>query len=117
LTNEKLHRYLELEHAAELAYHLVRMMKGSKPLLKTLEVYFIKHRKAVSMNKKIHNWVSYTYSICGCSPTLIAALEDPSIEVPEVDPKMPKMDKVPYGDSKRSALPHDNEKEHKRIAH
>jgi len=102
--NERLYRYLELKDAAEVAFHLVKMRKGSKALLKQLEIYFIKHRKGVSLDKQIVNLVASTYSICGCSPTLIAALEDPTIEVPDIDPKIPKMDKVPFGDSKRPAL-------------
>ncbi len=100
-----------------MAFHLVTMRKGSKTLLKTLEHYFIKHRKAVSMNKRIKNRVEVTYSICGGSETLFAALEDPNIELPEIDPKIPKMTKVPYGDSKRSGLSIGHSDEHKQISH
>jgi hypothetical protein len=85
-------------------------------LLNNLEIYFIKHRKAVSLNKDIKNMVGAAYSICGMSPTLAAALEDPNIEVPEIDPKIPKMNKVPYNDSKRAAISHEDHG-HKQISH
>lgn len=111
MNNERLHRYLSVKEASEVAFHLVSMRKGSKALIQQLEVYFIKHRKAVHMDKNIMKMVSGAFSVCGCSPTLIAALEDPNIEVPEIDPKIPKMDKVPYGDSKRAAITGNNNKQ------
>jgi hypothetical protein len=92
------------------------MKRGTKPLLKQLEIYFIKHRKAVCLDANIQRYVKSTYSICGASPTLIAALEDPNIEVPGIDPKIPKMDRVQNGDPRRPAIPHSNN-EHKQISH
>ena len=113
--NERLYRYLELGQAVSLAYHLAIGARGSKNLMKQLEVVFIKHRKALSLDNKLSKMVRNAYSITGGSPTLFAALDDPNIEVPGVDAKIPRMDKVPGGDAKRAAqVTHD---EHKQISH
>jgi hypothetical protein len=82
--------------------------------MKQLEIHFIKHRKALSMDQTSKNFVQNAYSIVGCSETLIAALNDPNIEVPSIDSKIPKMDKVEGGDSKRARI---RSNEHKKIAH
>jgi len=68
------------------------------------------------MDKKTKAFVESAYSICGASDTLRAALEDPNIEVPSVDSKIPVMNKVPGGDPKRSPLvEHHDHSEHKQI--
>jgi hypothetical protein len=46
------------------------------------------------LDKKLIAFVSETYKIAGASPTLFAALEDPNIEVPGIDAKIPKMHKL-----------------------
>ena len=92
-----MYRYLQLEHAARVAFHLVASGNGSKTLLKLLEANFIKHRKALHMDKKLLMFVSQTYTISGGSPTLFAALEDPNIEVPGIDANIPRMDKLTDG--------------------
>lgn len=110
--NERLYRYLQLEHAARIAFHLVASGNGSKPLLKLLEANFIKHRKALHLDKKLLIFVSETYRISGGSPTLFAALEDPNIEVPGIDAKIPRMDKLTDGGKHGSTaqLPYDDHK-------
>ncbi len=70
---------------------------GSKTLLKLLEANFIKHRKALHLDKKLLDFVTQTYTVAGASPTLFAALEDPNIEVPGIDAKIPKMNKLEAG--------------------
>jgi hypothetical protein len=61
--------------------------------------------------------VQGAYSITGASETLVAALEDPNIEVPSIDSKkMPRMDRVPGGDSKRAPLLAHHHEEHAQIA-
>jgi hypothetical protein len=96
-----LYRYLQLEHSARLAFHLVLSGNAPRTLLKLLEANFIKHRKALHLDKKLLDFVYQTYSVAGASPTLFAALEDPNIEVPGIDPVIPKM--VKLGDSGRHA--------------
>ncbi len=108
MINERLHRYLELKDATQVAFHLVKMRRGGK-LLKQFEAYFIKHRKAISLDIEMKNLVHTTFSICGGSPTIFAALEDPNIEVPGIDPNIPKMNRVPGGDSRRTVLPRGSE--------
>jgi hypothetical protein len=114
-----LYRYLQLEHAARVAFHLVASGNGSKTLLKLLEANFIKHRKALHMDKKLLLFVSQTYSIAGGSPTLFAALEDPNIEVPGIDAKIPKMDRLTDGGKHRSTaqIMSDEQKSHFKKLH
>lgn len=116
LVNERLYRYLTLHEAASVAYHLTISGRASKTLLNQLEVVFIKHRKALSLDSKSKRLVQGAYSICGASQTLVAALEDPNIEVPSIDAKKtPKMDRVPGGDSKRAPLLSHHHEEHSQI--
>jgi hypothetical protein len=78
---------------------------GNRTLLQHLEVYFIKHRRALHLDKKLLNWVTHAYSICGASPTLFAALEDPNIEVPGIDGNIPKMERLGPKKSHPEILP------------
>ena len=91
--------------------------RASKALISQLEITFIKHRKALALDSKSKRLVEAAYSICGASETLVAALDDPNIEVPSVDAKMPKMDRVPGGDSKRAPLLSNHDGDHKQISH
>lgn len=65
--------------------------------MKLLEANFIKHRKALHLDKKLLSFVAQTYTVTGASPTLFAALEDPNIEVPGIDAKIPRMDRLEGG--------------------
>jgi hypothetical protein len=82
--------------------------------MKQLEIHFIKHRKSLSLDQKSKNLVQQAYSIVGGSETLYAALKDPNIEVPSIDSKIPKMDKVEGGDPKRSRIQNNA---HKKLVH
>jgi hypothetical protein len=85
---------LKLELAALLAAALTEAGRGSKDLFKSLEVLFIKHRRALSMQPSLKGLVEFAYSGNGLgSEILFAALKDPTISVPGVDSKLPKMDK------------------------
>lgn len=63
-------------------------------LLKALAINFIKHRKALAHNGELKNLLFFTYKTNNLgSDILFKALEDPNIEVPGVDAKIPLMDK------------------------
>lgn len=86
LVSEKLYKYLSLEQAANLALELKTHEKGSAILLKLLELEFVKHRKAISMRKDILKLVKAAYVETGsASEVLIAALNDPNIEVTKIE--------------------------------
>lgn len=86
LVTEKLYRYLSLEESAELAYYLKKADKGSSILHKILEVEFINQRKALSKQKKLLKLVKEAYVDTGvASEVLIAALNDPNIEVTKTE--------------------------------
>lgn len=109
-----MYRYLSLEESANVAYFLAITGRGGKQLMKQLELFFIKHRKAISMDDSIKRKIQCAYDIVGCSDTLVASLEDPNIEVPSVDTKIPKMDRVEGGDPKRARI---SNKENLQISH
>lgn len=91
---ERLYRYIKLELAAHLSYSLSLAGKGSKDLLKNLEVMFIKHRRALCMEPELKNLVEQAYLLNGMgSEILFAALKDPTISVPGIDVNLPKMDR------------------------
>ena len=99
-----------------MAYYLAISGRANKPLMLQLEMHFIKHRKAISLDSKIKRLVEGAFNIVGGSQTLYAALEDPNIEVPAVDAKIPTMDRVVGGDPKRARISHEtNEK--KQLSH
>ena len=89
-----MYRYLTLEQQVSVAYSL--SMAGHKwtPLLKALEVNFIKFRKAIALNPEMGQLITfaYKYNEIG-SDLLFKALEDPTIQVEAVDTKIPRMDK------------------------
>jgi hypothetical protein len=91
-----------------MAVSLSNAGKGSANLWKALESTFIKHRKSIHgmgySGAIINSFISSGYG----TPLLIAALEDPTIEVTEKS--IPKM-----GDEKRKKIHH--EPEFKKIAH
>ena len=63
-------------------------------LLKALEVNFIKHRKTLGIRQDLSKLVEFTYRLNGeGSDLLFKALEDPTIQVPGVDNKIPLMNK------------------------
>jgi hypothetical protein len=83
-----------LEQQVTLAFSL--SISGNKwtTLLKALEVNFIKHRRALSYKEKLNELVRFTYKLNGFGTDLLfKALEDPTIQVPGVDSKIPLMDK------------------------
>ena len=75
----------------------------NETLFKLLEVNFIKHRKALSLNKEIKNNVMLAYTLSNKgSKLLYDCIENPNIEIPSIDSKNnPKMDKlVSHSDNK-----------------
>ncbi len=108
-----------MKEAASVAYHLAIGGRANKALMMQLEMHFIKHRKAISLDKKIKRLVEGAFSIVGGSQTLFAALEDPNIEVAAVDAKIPKMDRVVGGDPKRARISHEAHESHenKQLSH
>lgn len=56
---------------------------------------FIKHRKALALQPKLGNMVRAAYQINGlASPLLFEAIDNPTIEIPELEGKRPKMDEI-----------------------
>jgi len=95
LVTERLYRYLTLEQQASVAFSLSISGKKWTTLLKALEVNFIKHRRALSHNESLSELISLAYKINGLGTDLLfKAIEDPSIQVPGVDAKIPLMDKT-----------------------
>jgi hypothetical protein len=90
---------------------LAEAKKGSTNLWKSLETAFIRHRKAINaLGYSQHIARSYI-SIGHASQLLIAAMEDPNIEV--VEKNIPRM-----GDEKKKkAIEHHHEPEIKKLAH
>ena len=110
MIGEKLYRYIKLEDQIKMAITLSAAKKGSANLWKALETSFIRHRKAV-------NALGYSEEICKsyissgyATPLLIAAMEDPTIEV--VEKNIPRM-----GDEKKKKAIDHHEPELKKIAH
>ena len=92
--NERLYRYLTLEQQVNVAYCLSTSGHVWTPLLKALEVNFIKFRKVLALNPNMAQLVALTYKYNEIgSDLLFKALEDPTIEVEAVDTKIPRMDK------------------------
>jgi hypothetical protein len=72
-----------------MAYTLSNAQKGSVSLFKALEASFIKHRKAINA-LGYSNFVANSMINNGtASPLLIAAMQDPDIEIPVKS--LPKM--------------------------
>jgi hypothetical protein len=92
--NERLYRYLTLQQQVHVAYSL--SISGHKwtPLLKALEVNFIKFRKVIALNPSLGKLISFSYKYNEIgSDLLFKALEDPTIQVEAVDAKIPRMDR------------------------
>jgi hypothetical protein len=89
-----LYRYLTLEQQIHVAYSL--SISGHKwtPLLKALEVNFIKFRKVIALEPSKGQLIAFTYKYNEIgSDLLFKALEDPTIQVEAVDAKIPRMDR------------------------
>lgn len=92
--NERLYRYLTLQQQVHVAYSL--SISGHKwtPLLKALEVNFIKFRKVLALEDSMRALIAFTYKHNEIgSDLLFKALEDPTIQVEAVDAKIPRMDR------------------------
>jgi hypothetical protein len=78
----------------QLSQSLVAADKGSDTLFKLFEVNFIKHRRYLCLKPKLKTSVLSTYYIkLRGSHLLYEALENPNIEIPVIDPKIPLMDR------------------------
>ena len=79
---------------AELALSLSYARKGSQTLFKLFEVNFIKHRKALSLQPQIRDKVLFTYFSRRIGSNLLyESLTNPSISIPNLDPKIPTMNR------------------------
>ena len=68
--------------------------KGSDTLFRLFEVNFIKHRRYLALKPKLKGSVEGTYYIkMRGSKLLFDALENPGLEIPAIDPRIPTMDK------------------------
>ena len=94
MIKERLYRYLTIEQMVQLSQSLATADKGSDTLFRLFEVNFIKHRRYLSLKPKLKTSVlaTYYFRLRG-SHILYEALENPNIEVPAIDPKIPLMNR------------------------